>query len=478
MVKRAADRPFITPGFMLGGKTAQKLFTEYAERQPIIDYHCHLSPEWIAEDHKFRNLTELWLAGDHYKWRAMRTAGVQERFITGDASDYEKFEKFASSMPDMLRSPIYTWAHMELARPFGIHTQLSSATAREIWESANAKLAQPEFSCRGLLRQFDVRVVCTTDDPTDDLRHHQKLSQDSGFEILVLPTFRPDRALTVETPVAWNDWMDKLEERAGVEIRTFGGLVAALRKRAEDFAALGCRAADHGLEVPFAEEYTHAQVSEAFAKARAGNLPDSLACSRLKSAIVHEMGLVYHELDWAMQLHLGPIRNNSSRMFAQLGPDAGFDSMSDIPYARPLARLLDGLDRANCLPRTILYNLHPAQNEMLASMIGNFQDGSVRGKMQFGSAWWFMDQADGIRRQLEALSNLGLLACFVGMLTDSRSFVSYSRHDYFRRVLCDMLGNDIDRGLLPADTELAGRLVRKVCYENARDYFRFERMQG
>ena len=466
------NAPFITPDFLLTNHRAQQLYHRHAATLPIIDFHCHLSPALIAEDHRFRNIAEIWLGGDHYKWRAMRTNGVPERFITGDASDWEKFEKWAETMPAALRSPLYVWTHMELARPFGITDRLLGPdTAREIWDAANARLRQSGFTARGLIRQFDVEVICTTDDPCDDLRHHRQIAADPDFPVGVYPTFRPDKALAVDNPAAWNEWLGRLAAASDMVIATFDDMVAALRRRALVFHEAGCRLSDQAFEQACESDCTPGEVRQAFLKARAGGTPDDHDVRALRFATLHELGLLYHELGWAMQVHIGAMRNNSTRMFRALGPDAGFDSMADAPQAHALSRWLDSLDQSDRLPKTILYNLNPAWNEMLATMIGNFQDGSGRGKMQLGSAWWFMDQRDGIIRMIEAVSNMGLLSTFVGMLTDSRSFLSYPRHDYFRRVLCDVIGADMERGLIPDDMELAADTVRKVCYFNAKDYF-------
>ncbi len=470
-------RRFLDENFLLSNDTAVQLYRQYAEPQPVIDYHCHLPPDAIAEDRPFRDLTHLWLAGDHYKWRAMRTNGVDEHYVTGDATPWEKFLKYAETVPATLRNPLYHWTHMELAKPFGINGRLlDGTTAREIWDTCNEKLREPAFSPRGLLRQFRVEVVCTTDDPADDLRHHRALlaeKEDPGF--VMLPAFRPDKVLATQDPATWNEYINRLSAASGRDIRTFDEAMAALEDRAGFFALHGCVLSDHGIEEPYADVYTATEVSGAFATLRGGGAIEEAAGRRLRSAFLHELGRLYARLGWTQQFHLGAIRNNNTRLFRRLGPDTGFDSIGDFPYAKALARLLDRLDCTNELPRTILYNLNPADNEMIATMIGNFQDGSVPGKMQFGSGWWFNDQRDGMIRQIEALSNMGLLYRFVGMLTDSRSFVSYSRHEYFRRLLCDIMGRDIEAGLLPGDLALSGDLVERVCYRNAKDYFGFTR---
>ncbi|KAA0226535.1 glucuronate isomerase [candidate division KSB1 bacterium] len=465
---------FITENFLLHNKTAVELYHDYAEAQPIIDYHCHLSPKDIAENKKFANLTQIWLYGDHYKWRAMRTNGVGERFITGNASDWEKLLAWAETVPKTLRNPLYHWTHMELKRPFGISDKLlNKDTAKEIWEICNAKLAQEEFSVRGILQHFDVRLVCTTDDPIDNLEYHQLINNDHNFGIKILPAFRPDKGMFIENGTAFRDWVNKLTAVAEVDINSFSDYLTALRIRRDFFHAQGCRLSDHGIETAYAEDYTEAEIKTIFKKALEGKPVATSEALKFKSAMLYELGLMYHEKGWVQQFHLGALRNNNSRMFRTLGPDTGFDSIGDFEVARPLAKLLNRLDDDNKLPKTILYNLNPRDNELMATMIGNFQDGSVAGKMQYGSAWWFLDQLDGMKKQLEALSNMGLLSRFIGMLTDSRSFLSYPRHDYFRRLLCNLLGEDMERGLIPKDMPLVGNMVADICFNNANDYFGF-----
>lgn len=465
---------FISADFLLHNKAAVVLYHDYAKAQPIIDYHCHLPPKEIAEDRTFDNLTQIWLHGDHYKWRAMRTNGVNERFITGEASDWEKFLAWAGTVPKTLRNPLYHWTHMELKRPFGISDRLlNKDTAREIWEICNAKLAQDDFSVRGILQQFNVKLVCTTDDPIDSLQYHQTIRHDSGCNIRVLPAFRPDKGLFIESGAAFREWVSQLAAAAAVDITNFSDYLAALRRRRDFFHARGCRLSDHGIETAYAEEYTEAEIKNIFGKALAGIHLDHPEILKFKSAMLYELGLMYHEKGWVQQFHLGALRNNNSRMFRTLGPDTGFDSIGDFEIARPLARLLNRLDDNNRLPKTILYNLNPRDNELLATMIGNFQDGSVAGKMQYGSAWWFLDQLEGMRKQLEALSNMGLLSRFIGMLTDSRSFLSYSRHDYFRRLLCNLLGEEMEKGLMPNDAALVGNMIADICFNNANEYFEF-----
>ena len=465
---------FITEHFLLESETARELYHDYARTLPIIDYHCHLPPEKIAEDYRFRNLTEIWLAGDHYKWRAMRANGVAERFITGDATDWEKFEKWAETVPKTLRNPLYHWTHMELKRPFGIGDRLlGPVTARDIWEECNEKLAQPEFSCRGILRRMSVRLVCTTDDPCDSLEHHKAIAGDASFKVRVLPAWRPDRGMAVESPAEFNAWVDRLAEVSGTHIRDFKSYIEAVRKRHDFFHEVGCRLSDHGLETAYGADYTEPEVKVAFNKIRDGQKLDRERTAKFKSAMLYEFGVMDAEKGWTQQYHFGALRDANSRMLAARGPNTGFDSIGDLELARPLAKMLDRLDRENKLAKTILYNLNPRDNEVIAAMGGNFQDGRVPGKMQFGSAWWFLDQKDGMERQMEALSNLGLLSRFIGMTTDSRSFLSYPRHEYFRRILCNLLGGDIERGLLPRDMDLIGGMVKDICYNNAAGYFGF-----
>jgi len=466
---------FITENFLLQNDRAVELYHRFARDLPIIDYHCHLPPQQIAADHRFANLTQIWLYGDHYKWRAMRTAGVAERYCTGDASDWEKFEKWAEVVPRTLRNPLYHWAHLELKRPLGISDRLlNPATAGSIWDDGNAALARDDMSCRGILRQMRVEVVCTTDDPLDSLEHHAAIAADAAFRTRVLPTFRPDRALAIDSPETFNHYVDRLAEVAQIDIGdALPCYLDALRGRHDFFHKAGCRLSDHGLEMFDDVEGTMLEATGIFSRVRRGERSSADETARFRSAMLHEMALWDHERGWTQQFHIGPLRNNNSRMFALAGADAGFDSIADGPYARGLARFLDRLDRTNQLAKTILYNLNPSQNEVLATMIGNFQDGSLPGKMQFGSGWWFLDQKDGMEKQINCLSNLGLLSVFVGMLTDSRSFLSYTRHEYFRRILCNILGNEMRQGLVPDDLDLVGRLVRDVCHDNAARYFGF-----
>jgi glucuronate isomerase len=466
-------RSFIHDDFLLETKVAVDLFHHYAKDMPIIDFHCHLSPAQMAEDHRFRSITEIWLEGDHYKWRAMRTNGVDERFASGDASDWEKFEAWARTVPETLGNPLYHWTHMELRRPFGIDKLLTPESARAIYDSANARLAEDGFTTMGLLAQFRVAVVCTTDDPADSLAPHAELAKRKQPVTRVYPAWRPDRVLAVEDPAAWNAYVDRLGQAADTAIDGWAGLLAAFEKRHAFFHAMGCRASDHGLERISAEPFTDAAASSCFDRLRRGETLERGEAELLKAALLHRLALLDHARGWVQQFHLGAMRNNNTRMRRLLGPDTGFDSIGDFEQGRPLATFLDRLDESDQLAKTILYNLNPSDNELFATMIGNFQDGKVPGKLQLGSAWWFLDQLDGMEAQMRALANMGLLARFVGMITDSRSFLSYSRHEYFRRLLANLLGEEVRRGRLPDDREALGRLVRNVSFLNAREYFAF-----
>jgi glucuronate isomerase len=466
---------FISDDFMLETNAAQRLYHDYAKSQPIIDYHCHLPPQQIAEDARFENMTRIWLYGDHYKWRLMRANGVPEEQCTGLASDWDKFLAWANTVPKIMRNPLYHWTHMELKRPFGIRDRLLSGdTAKSIWDECNKKLARPSFSARGLMKQFDVRCVCTTDDPVDSLQHHRALSNDSSWPVKVLPTFRPDKGMAVDKPQLFNTWVASLANAADVEISSFKHFIDAIRKRHDFFHEHGCRLSDHGIETAYGCDYTEREISAIFEKAHKGPDVTEEEAQKFKSAMMYEFGLMDHEKGWVQQLHFGALRNNNSRLFAALGPDTGFDSIGDFELAQPLSRMLDRLDKNNSLPKTIIYNLNPRDNALIVSMMGNFQDGSAPGKMQFGSAWWFLDHKNGIEQQLNTLSNFGLLSRFVGMLTDSRSFLSYPRHDYFRRVLCNVLGADIDMGLLPGDFDYIGAMVKDICFNNASTFFGFD----
>jgi len=473
------NTPFLHNEFLLETEQAKELYHTYAENLPIIDYHCHLCPRDIAENRQFSNLTQIWLEGDHYKWRAMRTCGIEERFITGNASDWEKFEKWASTVPKTLRNPLYHWTHMELKQPFGIADRLlNPSTARDIWDECNEKLATPEFSVRGIQQRMNVEVVCTTDDPVDGLEFHNLISKDASFPVHVYPAFRGDKAMTIADPAAFVQYVERLSAAADVHISSYAEFLEALGKRHDYFHENGCRLADHGLETIYAEDFTGSQASAAFEKLMALKELDVTEALRFKSAVLYELAVMDARKGWVQQFHLGALRNNNTRMMNTLGPDTGFDSIGDLEVGRALAKFLNRLDAKNDLAKTILYNVNPSDNELFATMIGNFQDGSVAGKMQYGSAWWFLDQIDGMTRQLEALSNMGLLSQFIGMITDSRSFLSYPRHEYFRRLLCNILGNEMHRGLIPNDMKLVGGMVRDVCYYNAQRYFNFPSQRG
>ncbi|KXX72697.1 uronate isomerase [Flammeovirga sp. SJP92] len=463
---------FLDDNFILENKTAKILYHEYAKDMPIIDYHCHISPKDIAENRKFNTITEIWLEGDHYKWRAMRTNGVDEAFCTGNKTPEEKFKKWAETVPYTLRNPLYHWTHLELKKPFGINKVLSSVTASEIYQECNDKLAQEEYTVQGLIRKANVEIICTTDDPIDDLRYHQQIKA-SGFEVKVLPAWRPDNVMAVEQPKEYNLYLNKLEEVSNVTINSYTSLLTALQKRHNFFHQHGCRLSDHGLNYISYSEYSIEEIEEIFTLLRAGKTLTPLQVESFKSAILYDLALMDHSKGWVQQYHLGALRNNSSRMMRELGPDTGFDSIGDFSQAENLSKFLNKLDNTNSLAKTIIYNLNPSDNEVFGTMIGNFQDGSVAGKLQYGSGWWFLDQKDGMEKQINALSNLGLLSRFIGMLTDSRSFLSYSRHEYFRRILCNMFGKDIEAGLLPNDIEHVGKIIQDICYNNAKSYFNF-----
>jgi glucuronate isomerase len=465
---------FLDENFLLQTETAKKLYHEHASKMPIIDYHCHLIPSMVANDHQFKTLTEAWLGGDHYKWRAMRTNGIDEKFCTGkDTTDWEKFEKWAETVPNTMRNPLYHWTHLELKTAFGIDKLLSPATAREIYDECTAKLQTPEYSARNLMRKYKVEVVCTTDDPIDSLEHHIKTKKD-GFEIKMLPTWRPDKAMAVENSANFRSYVEQLAKAAGISISTFDEMIVALRKRQDFFAEVGCKLSDHGIEEFYAEDYTDDEIKAIFNKVFGGQELVHCEVLKFKSAMMVIFAEMDWEKGWTQQFHYGTIRNNNTRLFNQLGPDTGFDSIGTFNTAKALAKFLNRLDSQNKLTKTILYNLNPADNEMIATMIGNFQDGTVAGKIQFGSGWWFLDQKDGMEKQMNSLSVLGLLSRFVGMLTDSRSFLSYPRHEYFRRTLCNLIGNDVENGLLPyQEMEFIGQMVENISYNNAKSFFNF-----
>ena len=463
---------FLDENFLLETKTAQTLYHEYAKSMPIIDYHCHLPQQQIAEDKNFENITQVWLNGDHYKWRAMRANGIAEKYCTGNATDEEKFMQWAATVPYTLRNPLYHWTHLELQRYFDVHEILNPQSAKAIYDECSAKLRTKEYSVKNLLRKMNVATVCTTDDPVDDLLFHKQL-KDDGFEIPVLPAFRPDKAMAVEDVQAFNDYVKKVEAAADISVSSFNDYLSALKSRHDFFAAMGSRVSDHGLEEIYAEDYTDAEINSIFNKIRSNNSLNLEEQKKFKSAMLIYFAEWDWEKGWVQQYHLGALRNNNARGLKELGPDTGWDSIGDFQQGKSLSKFLNKLDSGNKLAKTILYPLNPADNELFATMIGNYNDGSVAGKIQFGSAWWFLDQKDGMTKQLNALSNMGLLSRFVGMLTDSRSFLSYPRHEYFRRIVCNLFGNDIENGELPNDIAWVGKVVQDICFNNAKNYFNF-----
>ncbi|MFA5815984.1 MAG: glucuronate isomerase [Bacteroidales bacterium] len=477
-------KPFLDSNFLLTNTTAERLYFGYAAKMPVIDYHSHLNPRMIAENHQFENITQAWLYGDHYKWRAMRANGIPDQFITGDATDYEKFEKWAETVPYTLGNPLYHWTHLELQRYFGITSHLSLVTCHSIYESASGMLHQPDFSVRSLLEKMNVEVVCTTDDPLDSLDYHRQIAE-SGWKVKVLPTWRPDKILALDQPESWNRYVDTLSEITGISINHYNDLLDALRIRHDYFHNHGCRLSDHGLETFPSRNFTQSEIESIFQSLRQPetcNLQQSQQSQplqpttdsrQLTTALLLFLSRLDADQGWVQQFHLGALRSANSRGLRELGPDSGFDSISDLSVAKPMARFLDQLESEGKLAKTILYNLNPAYNEVLASMTGNFQDGSVPGKIQWGSAWWFLDQKDGMEAQIKTLANFGLLSRFIGMLTDSRSFLSYPRHEYFRRILCNFIGESVERGEWPEDQAWLGALVESICYGNAKNYFNF-----
>jgi glucuronate isomerase len=469
-----AVKQFLDENFLLSNDTAVRLYHEYAKAEPIIDYHCHLPPAEVANNHRFASLTEIWLNGDHYKWRALRANGVPERLITGDGSDWEKFEAWAKTVPHTLRNPLYHWTHLELRFPFGVKGKvLNGGTAREIYDHCNALLQKDDFTTQGLLRQYKVEVVCTTDDPTDSLEHHAVHAKNPRAATKLFPTWRPDKSMFVHDLAFWNEWVGKLEAASGISVDSYASFLTALKQRHDVFHAAGCRASDHGLETLHAAAYTEREIAAIFDKARARKALSLDEIDKFRSAVLYDLALWDHARNWTQQFHLGAMRNNNTRMLRALGPDTGFDAIADLPQAGTLSRFFDRLESTDQLAKTILYNLNPADNDLFATLLGCFQGGGTPGKMQFGSAWWFLDQLDGMEKQINSLSNMGLLSRFVGMLTDSRSFLSYSRHEYFRRLLCELLGSDVERGLIPNDLGLVGGMVKDICYRNAKAYFGF-----
>ncbi|WP_264521071.1 glucuronate isomerase [Flavobacterium sp. N1994] len=465
-----SNKTFLTDDFLLYSPTAKQLYNDYAKYQPIIDYHCHLSPKDIAEDRQFENITQIWIEGDHYKWRAMRAYGIEEKYITGNASDYEKFQKWAETVPNALRNPLYHWTHLELKNYFGIDKLLNPDTAEEIYIEASALLQKPEFSVKNLLRKMNVQMIGTTDDPIDDLDYHREI-QNQEFDILVLPSFRPDKAVNIEKKKEFNSWVVDLEKASKIKINDYHDFINAVKKRHDFFHEMGCRISDHGMETFYAEEYSDEEIVAIFNKTR--NNIDLLLpeIAKFKSALLFELALMDNEKGWTQQFHVGAIRNNNSKMLEKIGTDQGYDSIGDLNNAEKMSKFFDKLNSCNGLTKTIVYNLNPSDNEMFAAMIANFNEGPIKGKMQYGAAWWFLDQKDGIQKQLDVLSNFGLLPLFIGMLTDSRSFLSFPRHDYFRRILCNILGEEMEKGELPNDINFIGNTISNICYKNALTYF-------
>lgn len=463
-------KEFMDDNFLLENKTAEILYHDYAKDMPILDYHCHLSPSEIAADKTYRNITDIWLGGDHYKWRAMRSSGIDESYITGNQPDKEKFQKFAEVMSECIGNPLFHWNHLELRRYFGINSILSPDTAEEIWENCNSMLKKPEFSARNLIRRSNVKAVCTTDDPVDDLRHHAALAKETGLGFKVLPAFRPDKAINIERP-GFLEWMGKLEQTTGIKVKNSEDLKAALEQRIVFFNQHGCRISDHALDTVSYEKCSEDEADEIIRRALDGQSLSTLDIDRYKTFIMIFLGGQYKKFDWVMQLHIGCIRNTNSTMMRLLGPDTGFDAIGDKSFAQALIKLLDSINTGTGLPKTILYCLNPRDNEVLAAVTGCFSGDGIPGKIQFGSGWWFNDQKDGMVKQLTALANLGVLGRFVGMLTDSRSFLSYTRHEYFRRILCNLIGTWVEKGEFPNDIKLLGTIVRDICYNNATRYF-------
>jgi glucuronate isomerase len=463
-------KKFLSKNFLLETQTAEKLYHGFAEEMPIIDYHCHLPVEQIANDINFENLTQVWLYGDHYKWRAMRANGVDESYCTGNKSDWEKFEKWAETVPYTLRNPLYQWTHLELQRYFDVDEILNSYSAKKIYDKCTKKLQKKEYSVRNLLRKMNVKVVCTTDDPVDTLEYHQKI-KDDGFEIKILPAFRPDKAMNVDDAAEFNAYVNKLEAVSGIKISSFDLYLEALKQRHDFFAAMGCSVSDHGLEYIFAEDYTDGEIVSVFNKIQSGNELSKEENLKFKSAMLRIFAIWDYDKGWVQQYHVGAFRNNNARAKLHIGSDTGWDSIGDFPQGDSMVKFFSSLDLNNQLAKTILYNLNPADNELVATMAGNFNDGTIPGKMQFGSAWWFLDQKDGMTKQINALSNMGLLSRFVGMLTDSRSFLSYPRHEYFRRILCNLFGEEIEKGELPDDIKWTGKIIQDICFNNANHYF-------
>ncbi|MFW0739330.1 glucuronate isomerase [Flavobacterium sp. T12S277] len=466
-----SSNTFINDNFLLENKFAEELYHAYAKNQPIIDYHNHLNPQFIAEDKIFDTITKVWINGDHYKWRAMRTLGINEQFVTGTASDKDKFLNWAKTVPYTMRNPLYHWTHLELARYFDIYDLLNEKSAEKIYIETTEKINSPAYSTQNLLKKVNAELVCTTEDPIDNLEFHQKLAK-NPIGTKMSTAFRPDKAILISND-GYNAYLDTLGDVSGVAIHTYSDLCSALRNRIEFFNQNGCKLSDHGLDQIYFEDFTENEINTIFKKKRENRILSPEEILKFQSAVLLFLSETYHEFGWVQQFHLGALRNNNARMHRILGPDTGWDSIGDYPQAQKLSGFLNALDSQDKLTKTIIYNLNPADNEVMATMIGNFNDGSVRGKVQFGSGWWFLDQKDGMTKQLNALSNMGLISCFVGMLTDSRSFLSFPRHEYFRRILCNLLGDEIQRGELPNDMEWIGKLVADISYNNAKGYFGF-----
>jgi glucuronate isomerase len=466
-------KSFMDENFLLNNETAVKLFHDYAKDMPIIDYHCHLSPKEIFENKSFRNITDAWLGGDHYKWRVMRALGVEEELITGNASDYDKFLAWAEAVPLLIGNPLYNWTHLELQRYFGINEILNKNSAPQIWEKVNERLNREDFRVRDLIKKSNVKVVCTTDDPIDSLEYHLQIKEDTNFDVSIVPGFRPDKGLEINRD-GYGDWVGKLQEVSGTQIQTYADFLSALESRVRYFHSVGGRVSDHAIDTMVFAETTEEEVAQIFAEAIQGNKVSLENEQKYKTYTLKFLGKLYAELDWAMQFHINALRNNNTRMFNVLGPDTGYDAMNDGEIAKPLVRLLDLLDQENALPKTILYSLNPKDNHVIAAMIGSFQGGGIPGKIQFGTAWWFNDTKDGMLDQMKSLANMGVFSRFIGMLTDSRSFLSYTRHEYFRRIVCNLIGEWVENGEVPNDLEQLGEIVQGISYNNAKDYFNFQ----
>ncbi len=466
-------KEFMNEHFLLENDVAVQLYHEYAKDMPIIDYHCHLSPQEIYENKKFKNITDIWLYGDHYKWRTMRANGIEEKYITGDASDYDKFLAWAKTVPMLIGNPLYHWTHLELQRFFGIYDLLSEETAPAIWEKVNSQLSSEGFGARDFITKSNVKVVCTTDDPVDTLEYHQKIKEDSSFEVSVLPSFRPDKGLEINRD-GFLDWVKKLEEVSGIQIHSYHDFLQALEERVDFFQSIGCKVSDHALDSMMYARTTKEEASIFFKEALNGKKVSLEGEKKYKTYTLQFLGKLYAKYDWAMQYHINALRNNNTRMLEELGPDTGFDSINDEGIAKPLVGLLNALEKENALPKTILYSLNPNDFPIIAAMIGSFQGGGIPGKIQFGTAWWFNDTKAGMLNQMQILADMGVFSRFIGMLTDSRSFLSYTRHEYFRRIVCNFIGEWVENGEVPHDIEFLGRIVQGISYQNAKAYFQFE----